>query len=110
MRLIDADDLLTAFPYDDEPTVTKASVRATINHMPTIHLGSVEICRWFKSSEVLPELDRFGMSKDVFYVGKDGKYGVGFRRKNMPWVDVQGVKARPMATPIYWCYIPKLTN
>ena len=36
MRLIDADDLLTAFPIGDEPTVTIACIRATIKHMPTI--------------------------------------------------------------------------
>lgn len=37
MRLIDADELLTAFPLDDdEPRVTKWSLRMTIEHMPTI--------------------------------------------------------------------------
>ncbi len=36
MRLIDADELLTAFPIDDEPMVTKSSVRMTIRHMPTV--------------------------------------------------------------------------
>ena len=36
MRLIDADDLLTAFPIGDEPAVTIACIRATIEHMPTI--------------------------------------------------------------------------
>ena len=36
MRLIDADELLTAFPVDDEPTVTKSCIRMTIQHMPTI--------------------------------------------------------------------------
>lgn len=36
MRLIDADELLTAFPTGDEPTVTIACIRATIEHMPTI--------------------------------------------------------------------------
>jgi hypothetical protein len=36
MRLIDADELLTAFPVDDEPTLTKSCVRMTIQHMPTI--------------------------------------------------------------------------
>ena len=35
-RMIDADDLLTAFPIGDEPTVTIACIRATIKHMPTI--------------------------------------------------------------------------
>ena len=36
MRLIDADALLTAFPVDDEPLVTKSCIRMTIQHMPTI--------------------------------------------------------------------------
>ena len=36
MRLIDADELLTAFPVDDEPMLTKSCVRMTIRHMPTI--------------------------------------------------------------------------
>ena len=36
MRLIDADELLTAFPVDDELTLTKSCVRMTIQHMPTI--------------------------------------------------------------------------
>ena len=38
MRLIDADELLTAFPVDDEPMLTKSCVRMTIQHMPTIGL------------------------------------------------------------------------
>lgn len=29
-------ELLSAFPYDDEPTVTKCSLRMTINHLPSI--------------------------------------------------------------------------
>lgn len=37
MRLIDADELKTAFPTcDNSKPVLAASVRATINHMPTI--------------------------------------------------------------------------
>ena len=36
MRLIDADELLTAFPVDNEPTVTKSCIRMTIQNMPTI--------------------------------------------------------------------------
>lgn len=39
MRLIDADELLTAFPADDEPMLTKSCVRMTIQHMPTIRVG-----------------------------------------------------------------------
>ena len=29
-------ELLSAFPYDDEPTVTKCSLRMTINHLPSV--------------------------------------------------------------------------
>lgn len=41
MRLIDADELKTAFPASENSTpVLIASVRATINHMPTIEHGA----------------------------------------------------------------------
>lgn len=43
MRLIDADELLTAFPVDDEPYVTKSSVRMTIQRMPTIGTDAQEL-------------------------------------------------------------------
>ena len=46
MRLIDGDDLLTAFPYDDEPTVTKSCVRMTIKHMPIIDAEPIRHGRW----------------------------------------------------------------
>lgn len=45
MRLIDADELLTAFPVDDEPTLTKSCVRMTIQHMPTVDAVPVVRCR-----------------------------------------------------------------
>lgn len=44
-RLINADELLTAFPVDDEPTLTKSCVRMTIQHMPTVDAVSVVRCR-----------------------------------------------------------------
>lgn len=37
MRLIDADELITAFPCGE--SVRTESVRATINHMPTIEVS-----------------------------------------------------------------------
>lgn len=46
MRLIDADELLTAFPADDEPTVTKSCVRMTIHRMPTVDAVPVVHGRW----------------------------------------------------------------
>ena len=46
MRLIDADELLTAFPYDDEePMLTISSVRMTIRRMPTIEAEPVVRCK-----------------------------------------------------------------
>lgn len=52
MRAIDADELLTAFPVDDEPTLTKSCVRMTIKNMPTIEPER----RWIPCSERLPEV------------------------------------------------------
>lgn len=49
MRLIDADDLLTAFP-NDEPILTTSSVRMTIRRMPTI-----EPQRWIPVDEGKPK-------------------------------------------------------
>lgn len=49
MRLIDADELLTAFPVDDEPTLTKSCVRMTIQHMPTIE--PVRKGKWIEREE-----------------------------------------------------------
>lgn len=46
MRLIDADELLTAFPVDDEPTLTKSCVRMTIQHMPSVDAVPVVHGRW----------------------------------------------------------------
>lgn len=40
MRLIDADELITAFPCGE--SVRTESVRATINHMPTIEVSEGE--------------------------------------------------------------------
>lgn len=54
MRLIDADELKTAFPRSDNSTpVLVASVRATINHMPTIEPQQ----QWIPCKERLPEED-----------------------------------------------------
>jgi len=51
MRLIDANELLTAFPVDDEPTITKSCVRMTIKNMPTIEPE----WQWIPCSERLPK-------------------------------------------------------
>lgn len=52
MRPIDADGLLTAFPVDDEPTLTKSCVRMTIQHMPTVDAVPVVRCRECKYSRM----------------------------------------------------------
>ena len=51
MRPIDANELLTAFPVDDEPTITKSCVRMTIKNMPTIEPE----WQWIPCSERMPE-------------------------------------------------------
>lgn len=45
MRLIDGDELLTAFPVDDEPMLTKSCVRMTIQWMPTVDAVPVVRCK-----------------------------------------------------------------
>ena len=47
MRLIDGDELLTAFPVDDEPMLTKSCVRMTIRRMPTVDAVPV-VHGWWK--------------------------------------------------------------
>jgi hypothetical protein len=54
MRLIDADELKTAFPAcDNSKAVLVASVRATINHMPTIQSEIIrcEDCMFYKADD-----------------------------------------------------------
>lgn len=71
MRLIDADELLTAFPVDDEPTLTKSCVRMTIQHMPTVdaipvvrcgeckHMTSTGLCLEFADDNIRPGASDF---------------------------------------------------
>lgn len=76
MRLIDADELLTAFPVDDEPTLTKSCVRMTIQHMPTIEPEH----RWIPVTERIPGAGAFvlgsyqGRSTAVSYCDGRGDY------------------------------------
>jgi len=46
MRLIDGDELLTEFPVDDEPMLTKSCVRMTIRRMPTVDAVPVRHGQW----------------------------------------------------------------
>lgn len=62
MRLIDADELITAFPCGE--SVRTESVRATINHMPTIEVSEDAISR-----EGL--LKSFGLSEKTRKYGGD---------------------------------------
>lgn len=55
MRPIDADELLTAFPVDDEPTLTKSCVRMTIQHMPSVDAVPVVRCRNCRFSQRINE-------------------------------------------------------
>ena len=50
MRLVDGDELLTAFPVDDEPILTKSCVRMTIQRMPIVDAVRVircKDCKWY---------------------------------------------------------------
>ena len=52
MRPIDADELLTAFPYDDEePALTISCVRMTIRRMPTIEAEPIKHGHWISESQ-----------------------------------------------------------
>ena len=53
MRLIDGDELLTAFPVDDEPMLTKSCVRMTIQHMPTVDAAPVVHGEWVDDGDPL---------------------------------------------------------
>ena len=60
MRLIDGDELLTAFPVDDEPTLTKSCVRTTIKHMPTIE-PERKRGKWIYNSPVTMKCNQCGL-------------------------------------------------
>ena len=49
MRLIDADELITAFPCGE--SVRTESVRATINHMPTIPSTATDTVKALREAE-----------------------------------------------------------
>lgn len=72
-RLIDADDLLTAFPIDDEPMLTTSCVRMTIRRMPTIEerkKGKWELAEdgWYCSvCELYPPFDCDPEEKGIPY-------------------------------------------
>lgn len=73
MRLIDADELLTAFP-GDEPTLTTSCVRMTIRRMPTIDAVPVVRCKDCKWHE-----DNFCTNFNVFGFGQDDYCSLGER-------------------------------
>ena len=87
MRLINGDELLTAFPMDDEPMLTKSCVRMTIQRMPTVDAVPVVRCKncihWgkFPVSTVLPQYHKCGMATSKSTKGddfcSDGKDGDG---------------------------------
>lgn len=59
-------ELLSAFPVDDEPTVTKSSLRMTINHLPFV---TPKEQRWIPCSERLP-----GEKEKSYWVCTSGGY------------------------------------
>lgn len=77
MRLIDADELKTAFPArDNSKPVLVACVRATINHMPTIEPERPEIvhckdCINWSNRHLCEVWSRYGTmeTKPDFYCG-----------------------------------------
>ena len=73
MRLVDGDELLTAFPVDDEPMLTKSCVRMTIRQMPTVDAIRVRHGHWIyhpdwqADGECGYECSACGMGSDVDY-------------------------------------------
>ena len=85
MRLIDADELLTAFPVDDEPTLTKSCVRMTIKNMHTIEPEIIHCkdCIYYDPEHVEKDGVRYeygDMPKEAFDILGTGlvnsKYGI----------------------------------
>lgn len=60
MRLIDSDDLLTAFS-GDEPMLTTSCVRMTIRRMPTIEAEPIRHGHWIFIETDYPVKDAFYM-------------------------------------------------
>ena len=87
MRLVDGDELLTAFPVDDEPMLTKSCVRMTIRQMPTVDAVPVRHGRWTDKDGGIATCsvcgDRWGVWSVMQYCphcgarmdGKDGENG-----------------------------------
>ena len=71
MRLIDADELITAFPCGE--TVRTESVRATIKHMPTIE--ERKRGKWINNIHDIPICDQCGYMTPYDRAIDDYEYG-----------------------------------
>lgn len=81
MRLIDADDLITAFSPGE--SVRTESVRATIEHMPTIHPGLRESQHEIGQSECTNAMLKMWLDNVV----TDGEYFRIMEKLNAYWAE-----------------------
>ena len=82
MRAIDADDLKTAFPArENSKSILIASVRATINHMPTIDPEP----HWIPCSERLPEDDTLKLVNYIDHRPDAGDIWIGWHEMENVW-------------------------
>lgn len=73
MRLIDADELKMAFPTcDNSKRILIASVRATINHMPTIERRAKG--KWVYGEHEVAMCDGYRCNHCGFFIPWDYKY------------------------------------
>ena len=82
MRLIDGDELKTAFPASENSTpVLIASVRATINHMPTIEQPEIIRCRECKYNDMPPTAGNAGCTLLYGMTNQNGFCSLAERRE-----------------------------
>ncbi len=82
MRLIDADELKTAFPASENSRpVLIASVRATINHMPTIAQPEIIRCRDCKNNDMPPTAGNAGCTLLYGMTNQNGFCSLAERRE-----------------------------
>ena len=82
MRLIDGDELKTAFPASENSTpVLIASVRATINHMPTIEQPEIIRCRDCKYNNMPPTAGNAGCTLLYGMTNQNGFCSLAERRE-----------------------------
>lgn len=83
MRLVDGDELKTAFPASENSTpVLIASVRATINHMPTIEQPEIIRCRECKYNDMPPTAGNAGCTLLYGMTNQNGFCSLAERRED----------------------------